>query len=567
MKRISHHNPENLKNLSIRMRIMMDQKFLFLYTAIIFLQHTLQTGAAFARLHQFSHQPSLVSQRWVSSTDDITTNTIGSVGILIPSKDADIVKSRYGRKSPVGNPTILDAATQLADKIFWFSDGTVTAKVVSSFDDLSDDSSLELLNMDVLVALGLSSGSDLEYVSKLFSLRQRQQDTRKKHRQCQLALDCSDSQLTVFVGPYDEENVDFRMLIPWTKQASGFRLSRQMTELLARWTSDDFAVALLLFLNQFSGNTIDWVKHSIDATWEKGPFQNAKEFYSMISKCGNCITKCLADDTCKTCLTALTAVDTRDQVSSYRTIVSFESEILKEFSLCILQKNNVFNCDAKIPNLPEVQPTSSWRGQPLSFETARKALIGHLKVLPELAGSLNLEISWKVACGANVAYDQFPCQNQIFYESTNGKSMWYDPVFRAETIDGRNVWCKRHYRVRDGPVAGTFRFSVLDNGVTSNEFWTIVSIADDMSWIVFHYAGAASVVGQRYLGGLLCTPDGLLPPTEQLPKVWDAFKSAGIQPWELYIVDNDINSSGALEAGPPPLTYFRDQATLKRENV
>ena len=73
----------------------------------------------------------------------------------------------------------------------------------------------------------------------------------------------------------------------------------------------------------------------------------------------------------------------------------------------------------------------------------------------------------------------------------------YDPVFRVETIDGRNVWCKRHYRVREATEPGTFRFSVLDNGVTSSEFWNIVAVADDLSWIVFHYAGAATSVGQR----------------------------------------------------------------------
>jgi hypothetical protein len=50
--------------------------------------------------------------------------------------------------------------------------------------------------------------------------------------------------------------------------------------------------------------------------------------------------------------------------------------------------------------------------------------------------------------------------------------------------------------VRDGPVPGTFYFSVLDNGITSNEFWTIVDVADDLSWIVFHYAGAAGAIGQ-----------------------------------------------------------------------
>lgn len=59
-----------------------------------------------------------------------------------------------------------------------------------------------------------------------------------------------------------------------------------------------------------------------------------------------------------------------------------------------------------------------------------------------------------------------------------------------------SIMKQRHYRVRNGQVPGTFRFSVLDNGVTSDEFWTIVGAADDLSWVVFHYAGAAGAVGQ-----------------------------------------------------------------------
>ena len=50
--------------------------------------------------------------------------------------------------------------------------------------------------------------------------------------------------------------------------------------------------------------------------------------------------------------------------------------------------------------------------------------------------------------------------------------------------------------MRDETAPGTFRFSVLDNGVTSDEFWTIVGAAEDLSWVVFHYAGAAGAVGQ-----------------------------------------------------------------------
>jgi hypothetical protein len=45
-------------------------------------------------------------------------------------------------------------------------------------------------------------------------------------------------------------------------------------------------------------------------------------------------------------------------------------------------------------------------------------------------------------------------------------------------------------------VPGTFFFSVLDNGVTSLEFWRIVDVAEDLSWAVFYYSGAASAAGQ-----------------------------------------------------------------------
>jgi len=143
--------------------------------------------------------------------------------------------------------------------------------------------------------------------------------------------------------------------------------------------------------------------------------------------------------------------------------------------------------------------------------------------------------------------------------------MWYDPVFRVETIDGRNVWAKRHYKVRFGKVPGTLHLSVLDNGVTSNEFWTIVGAADDLSWVVFHYAGAASAVGQRYLGGLLCTADGTLPSEDQLEEIWPVLQSCGIEPWELFVVDNDLQSSGALEAGVPPLSFYRDTVLKVKE--
>ena len=129
----------------------------------------------------------------------------------------------------------------------------------------------------------------------------------------------------------------------------------------------------------------------------------------------------------------------------------------------------------------------------------------------------------------------------------------------------------------------------------SDEYWTIVDVADDLSYIIFHYAGAAGAVGQvsdarnvrghdkscnhlfkimwlfwyilcfllqSYLGGLLCTADGKMPPLDDMEVIWEKLRSAGIEPWELFVVDNSVDSAGALEAGPPPLDYFRKEVLM-----
>ena len=70
--------------------------------------------------------------------------------------------------------------------------------------------------------------------------------------------------------------------------------------------------------------------------------------------------------------------------------------------------------------------------------------------------------------------------------------MWYDPIFQVTTLAGLSVWRRRHYRVRRGKIPGQFYFSVLDNGVTSSEFWRIVDCDDNLDWAVFYYTGRYS---------------------------------------------------------------------------
>ena len=516
----------------------------------------------------FSRSNSLFLQTDVANSETTTTtldnNIIGTVALLVPSDSSDH-SSKYGSKSPVKPPSYREAAEQLARKIFQFSDGRIVTQIVTP----SDVDTSSVMSSNALIALGLTSPQDVQFLSRTFRQRRTAAGEEGNEQQilqskmCQFAVDCGGNNYAPLVGPYDEANPSVLSTIaPWSDVASGKRLATQMKDLFDKQTSDEFALALMLFFNRFI-DKIPWVQHSIDVTWEKG-LSNVGEIYAMITKCGPCITKCLADENCKACIEALDEIDTRDQVASYRTVVSYESELLRDFSLCILQKNNIFGCSAEVPKIPYVKPLGSFRGKEMTKDIAKGIMIGHLEGCGDAAleGCRELDVSWKVACGANVAYDQFPSQNQLFYPSAKGDTLWYDPVFRVETIDGRNVWCKRHYRVRHEKVPGTFRFSVLDNGVTSDEFWTIVDCAEDLSWIVFHYAGAAGAVGQRYIGGLLCTPDGTLPPESELEKIWDVLRSAEIEPWELFVVDNNDSSPGALEAGPPPLDFYRKTASV-----
>ena len=342
----------------------------------------------------------------------------------------------------------------------------------------------------------------------------------------------------------------------------------QLQDLFSRYTTDDFCYGIVSFLHLFSGHDIDWVKYQTDASWEKGPIQNTKEFYNMMTQCSDCIVPCIKDEQCRECLAKMSQLDPRDQVTSYRTLVSYESELLTNISRCIFTKKNIFQCNAQIPTYPIVHPMTTFRHQPLTEANGRALLVGHLSNEDTaLVGNLQMNVSWMVACGANVAYDQFPHQHQLFYPAAKGRDMWYDPYFRVVTLDGRNIWCKRHYKVRPGPQPGTFRLSTSDNGVTSDERWTIIGAADDLSWLLIHYAGAAKAVGLQYIGGLLCTPDGTLPTNDpsQMNTIWQCLQNAGIQPWELTIVDNRNDTPNAIDAGLPPLDDYRGAIQKSRQ--
>jgi hypothetical protein len=194
-----------------------------------------------------------------------------------------------------------------------------------------------------------------------------------------------------------------------------------------------------------------------------------------------------------------------------------------------------------------------FREQKLSHEIAEDLFVGWLD---------SMEWSWRVAAGQNPAYDQFPCQYQLFYRGKAKGSFWYEPVFQVKTLEGKLVWRRRRYRVRRASTPGTFYFSVLDNGVVSKEFWTIVDVAEDFGWGLFHYHGAAQVAGLSYTGAVLVTPDGSYPDVDD-PRLASALEKCGIKKWELYTVDNSCCMGAPL--GTPEGSKLHHQISPGKE--
>jgi hypothetical protein len=71
--------------------------------------------------------------------------------------------------------------------------------------------------------------------------------------------------------------------------------------------------------------------------------------------------------------------------------VSHESQLLEDFSLCILQKHNCLGKSADIPSLPDPPPMASHRGQPLTHDLAEALFIGWL-------GEFHVVLCQEISC-------------------------------------------------------------------------------------------------------------------------------------------------------------------------
>lgn len=137
-----------------------------------------------------------------------------------------------------------------------------------------------------------------------------------------------------------------------------------------------------------------------------------------------------------------------------------------------------------------------------------------------------------------------------------GKLLFLDPAITLMRIKRMAACCVLLVR---GPehskqhVHSLLR-KVLDNGVTSNEYWRIVDCTDDLSWALFYYAGAAAAAGQAYSGAVLATPDGNWPSKDQEERLCAALDAAGIKLWELYRVDNKSCGGAPLDISSKDLS-------------
>ncbi|XP_066306834.1 violaxanthin de-epoxidase, chloroplastic-like [Miscanthus floridulus] len=419
-----------------------------------------------------------------------------------------------GSISPIKDTPWEEVMRHMADRLKWVDEGF---EMLVFTDNLIDHDNLrkELLSQcDMLLNVAITNQDAVQWLIN-----------NSKHISNVICFQSSPSLVNKLGGTYVQYTGEQDMFgkLANIGKPSGVKESAEVLKTISnaweRHNSDDIRFCLLVVINAYI-RPVSMLKN----LRAKG----LSTLSCMIKNCGPQILNCLFDPNCRKALQCLNSCSPTDQVCNYRCIVSYESPYLEAFSLCVLQKNNCLDLNAEIPSKPNVMPLTMFREQKLSHEIAEDLFVGWLD---------SMEWSWRVAAGQNPAYDQFPCQYQLFYRGKAKGSFWYEPVFQVKTLEGELVWRRRRYRVRRASTPGTFYFSVLDNGVISKEFWTIVDVAEDFSWGLFHYHGAAQAAGLSYTGAVLVTPDGSYPDVED-PRLASALEKCAIKKWELYTVDN-----------------------------
>ena len=478
--------------------------------------------------------------------------------LVTPSEESDC-ESGFGVKW-------MPLATHLCLKLQWAEETiradsmTIEKALTSSMDNVSEKKK----KYDAVFLLGLRASMDDDKMETLIKLVDGQSDASLATSTAAVfAFGCEDEkQFAQFarIGSTTTTSSGLKSrweLLPWNNRTTKTITEAQETaaSLFARCDADDAMYAMLILIDKVGGNDggVQLVRQT-----KRDP-----DFGSVIciaDKCGEEVIACLTDEACRKAISELSECPDADQVCQYQAIVRNETPNFENFSRCVLQSHNCLGNSATIPTQPDPEPMRSWRGEALTNEAAERIFIGWL--------AEGEKYSWRVIAGKNPAYDAFPCQYQIFYyrgdaETKKKRSFWYDPVFKVMLNSGttatstsaadddnaapQSVWRRRNYRVRrDAADVGRFKFTVLDNGVLSDERWTIVDAGDALEFAVFYYRGAAAAAGQSYTGAVICSRDGSWPEEDDVTKsrIVDACRRCGIEPFELKFVCND-NCSGA----------------------
>jgi len=321
------------------------------------------------------------------------------------------------------------------------------------------------------------------------------------------------------------------------------QLKSDIEDLWHRRTAEEAVYAMLVF--------IDGALIPLDSIQIQKPVPTLETLSGAIGRCQDEFRACFTNVRCLQSLSCLSNCGLADQSCSYKCIVSYQTEAFTQFSLCALQKNNLLNSQVTRPTSPQPLLPEVFRGNPLTFDLAEDILVGHYD--PE-AGN---PYSWIVAAGSNPAYERFAWQYQLWYRGSKKNSFWYHPTFLVDALDGRKIWRTRDYRVRRSEVPGMWEFSVLDNGIISEEKWHLLGADDDLRWIVVFSIGAARRAGIFYRDCLVLTPDGKMPTSpSDMEGITTAVARAGMKLWEL---ERCCNPPLDPE-NPPPLIAPATQA-------
>ncbi|KAM5577535.1 hypothetical protein ABKV19_008064 [Rosa sericea] len=481
------------------------------------------SAAAFLRLHRAPHSPFSVGKTTRRIPTTILAAKAGAVTepvTQLESKPVRIVALvGKGSVSPLKGTPWEDVMLHTVKRLKWVDERyemvVFTDDICQSNDQNVVSFPMELQRADILVIVAVTNQESVKWIQ-----------ANSGNIQNIICFDSSPNLQNKLGGSYihSEAKGDiFGKMFDTAeskKSSESMEVVQTVSQAWERHNSDDIRFCLLVIINGYIRPV-----PILQNLRSKG----LSTLSCMVKNCGPQILNCLLDPNCRKALQCLNECSPVDQVCNYRCIASYESPVLEAFSLCVLQKHNCLGLDAKIPDKPYVPPMVKFQGKDLCHETAEDLFVGWL-------GSLDW--SWRVVAGQNPAYDQFPCQYQLFYRGKAKGSFWYEPVFQVKTLEGKMVWRRRKYRVKRNKVPGTFQFSVLDNGVVSNESWTIVDVADDLSWGLFYYRGAARVAGQSYTGAVLVSPDGAYPNDVHRSRLVSALENCGIKEWELFTVNN-----------------------------